>query len=148
MPCGEEVALDLVMPCGEEVALDLLSTVTLEVVSSARMHPYPAFLTVKSKVCWVRDDSHVIFCQKIPAEKGGVRRFAVLMQQPYLLSAKFGAKSSHIFTQSPYNVIVVCGIDCLACQDEFFVNNFLDVKENYEHALHLSRLFFCLGELA
>jgi hypothetical protein len=29
----------------------------------------------------------------------------------------------------------VCRIDCLACQDEFFVNNFLDVKENDEHAL-------------
>jgi hypothetical protein len=36
----------------------------------------------------------------------------------------------------------VCEIDCLACQDEFFVNNPLDVKENNEHALdfalHLS----------
>jgi hypothetical protein len=34
----------------------------------------------------------------------------------------------------------------LACQDEFFVNNPLDVKENYEPALefvlHLTRLFF------
>jgi hypothetical protein len=37
------------------------------------------------------------------------------------------------------------GIDCLARQDEFFVNCTLDVKENYERALdfsvHLSRLF-------
>jgi hypothetical protein len=32
-------------------------------------------------------------------------------------------------------VTVVCRIDCLACQDEFFVNNPLDVKENVEHAL-------------
>jgi hypothetical protein len=37
----------------------------------------------------------------------------------------------------------VCGIDCLICQDYFFENNPLDIKENYEHfldfALHLSR---------
>jgi hypothetical protein len=37
--------------------------------------------------------------------------------------AKFGAQSSHILAQSPQNVTVVCGIDCLACQDEFFMNN-------------------------
>jgi hypothetical protein len=60
------------------------------------------------------------------------------------LSPKF-EKSSHIFTQSPQNFTIVCGIDCLACQDEFLLNNPLDVKENDEHALdfalHLSRLF-------
>jgi hypothetical protein len=60
------------------------------------------------------------------------------MQQPVLLSPKFEAESSHIFTQSPKIVTAVWGIDCLACQDEFFVNNPLDVKENYEHALGLS----------
>jgi hypothetical protein len=32
-------------------------------------------------------------------------------------------------------VKVVCGIDSLACQDEFSVNDLLDVNENYEHAL-------------
>jgi hypothetical protein len=36
-------------------------------------------------------------------------------------------------------------LNCLACQDEFFVNNPFDVKENDPHvldfALHLSRLF-------
>jgi hypothetical protein len=41
---------------------------------------------------------------------------------------------------------LVCRIDFLACQDEFFVNNLLDVKENGEHALdfafHSSRLFW------
>jgi hypothetical protein len=62
-----------------------------------------------------------------------VTRSVVVMQQPVLLSPKFGAKSSQ------------CGIDCLACQDDFFANNPLDVKENYEHApdfaLHMSRLF-------
>jgi hypothetical protein len=43
------------------------------------------------------------------------------------------------------NVTAVCEIDRLACQDEFFVHNVLDVKENYEHALdfalHLPRFF-------
>jgi hypothetical protein len=41
-------------------------------------------------------------------------------------------------------VTVVCRFDSLACQDKFFVNNPLDVKENGERALdfalHLSRL--------
>jgi hypothetical protein len=43
------------------------------------------------------------------------------------------------------NISVVCGIYYFACLDEFFANNPLDVKENYEHtldfALHLFRLF-------
>jgi hypothetical protein len=44
------------------------------------------------------DDSHV-FIQKFPGEKGSVRGCVVVMQQPVLLLPKFGAKSSHIFTQ-------------------------------------------------
>jgi hypothetical protein len=40
--------------------------------------------------------------------------------------------------QSPKNVTVVFGIDCLACQDELFVNNSRDVEGNDEHALDLS----------
>jgi hypothetical protein len=39
--------------------------------------------------------------KKFPGGKGIVRRCVVVMQQPVLLSPKFGAKSSHIFTQSP-----------------------------------------------
>jgi hypothetical protein len=35
----------------------------------------------------------------------------------------------------PQYVTVVRGTDCLACHDDFFVNNVIDVKENYEHAL-------------
>jgi hypothetical protein len=58
-----------------------------------------------------------------------------MMHQPLLLLPKFWSESSHIFTQSPYNVTVVSRIDCLACQNEFFVNNLLEVKENDEHAL-------------
>jgi hypothetical protein len=58
------------------------------------------------KVGWVGDDCHVDFGQKFPCEEGSVRRCDVMSQ-------KFGANSSHIFTQSLLNF----------CQDEFFVNN-------------------------
>jgi hypothetical protein len=48
-------------------------------------------------------------------------------------------------------VTEVCGIDCLACQDEFFVNNSFGVKENNEHALEtllfIYLAFFGLGEI-
>jgi hypothetical protein len=74
-------------------------------------------------------------------EEGSVKLWVVVMQQPVLLSPKFEMKPSHIFTQLPQKVTIICRTDCLACQDEFFVNNPLDVKENDEHALHLSRLF-------
>jgi hypothetical protein len=76
------------------------------------------------------DVSHVVFGQKFPGEKGSVRRRVVVIQQQTLLSPKFRAKSSHIFTQSPSVLTVVCGIDCLACQEEFAVNIPHDVREN------------------
>jgi hypothetical protein len=62
---------------------------------------------------------------------------------PVLLSPKFGAKSSHIFTQSPWNVTLVYGIDCLACQDELYMKVPLDVKDNVDHALRDSALNHC-----
>jgi hypothetical protein len=46
------------------------------------------------------DDSHAVFSQKFPDEKGSVRQCVVMMQQLVLLSPKFGANSLHIFTQS------------------------------------------------
>jgi hypothetical protein len=46
------------------------------------------------------DDSHVVFGQKFPGEKGSVRWYIVMLQQPVLLSLKFGTNSSHILTQS------------------------------------------------
>jgi hypothetical protein len=68
-----------------------------------------------------------------------------VMQDSTPLSSKFEEKSSQVFMQPPWKVTVVRGIDCLACQDEFFVNITLDVKENNEYvldfALHLSHLF-------
>jgi hypothetical protein len=49
------------------------------------------------KVGWVGDESHVVFGQQFPGEKGNVRQCVIVMQQPVLLSPKFGEKSSHIF---------------------------------------------------
>jgi hypothetical protein len=93
----------------------------------------------------VEDDSHVAFGQKFPGEKESVRWCVVMKQQSAPLSPKFMVKSLHIFTQSPQKITVECRINCLACQDEFFVNIPLDVKENEQHALEfalqLSRLF-------
>jgi hypothetical protein len=51
--------------------------------------------------------------------------------------------SGRIFTHSLQKVTVVRRFDCLVCQDEFFVNNSLDIKKNNEDAVdlavHLSR---------
>jgi hypothetical protein len=80
----------------------------------------------------------LLFGKKFPVENGTVRRCVVMMQQSIILSPKSGAKCWHIFKQSSYNVTVVGGIDCLACQDEFFANNALDVKESDEHALEFA----------
>jgi hypothetical protein len=62
----------------------------------------------KRKVGWV------VLGLKISGEKGGVGRCLFVTQQ--------------FSTQLPQNVTAVCGIGCLACQDEFFMNNSLDVK--------------------
>jgi hypothetical protein len=71
-------------------------------------------------------DSHVRFDKKKLRVEKGIMRLRCRDTTDRFLSPKFGAKSSHI---SPRNVTAVCGIDCLACQDEFFVNNPLGVKE-------------------
>jgi hypothetical protein len=50
---------------------------------------------------------------------------------------------------SHLHIAVVSGIDCLACQDKFFANNPLDVKENVSMLLALlftCFAFFVLGE--
>jgi hypothetical protein len=44
----------------------------------------------RRKVRWVAEDSHVIFGQKLPGEKERVKQSGVLLQQPFLLSPKFG----------------------------------------------------------
>jgi hypothetical protein len=67
------------------------------------------------------DDSHVVFGQTFGDEKGSVRRCVVVMQQTVLLSSNFVAK---VFAPGRCKkVTLVCGIDCLACQGECFMNN-------------------------
>jgi hypothetical protein len=66
------------------------------------------------------DDSHVAFCQKLLGKDGSVRRGVVMVKQPGLFSPKFGATSSHVFTQSPQSVAVEPGIHSLAFWDWCF----------------------------
>jgi hypothetical protein len=58
----------------------------------------------------MEDDSHFVFRQKLLGVDGSVRRGVVLVKQPCLFSPKFGATSSHVFTQSPQNFAVEPGI--------------------------------------
>jgi hypothetical protein len=64
----------------------------------------------------VGDDSHLVFRQRLL----GVKRDVVIVKHPGLFSPKFGATSSHVFTQSPQNVSVEPGINSLACLDRCF----------------------------
>jgi hypothetical protein len=64
-----------------------------------------------------------------------VKWCAILMQQPDLLSLNFWPKSAYNFKHSPQNVVVLCGVDCLACRNGSFVLNPLDVKGSDEHVL-------------
>jgi hypothetical protein len=58
--------------------------------------------------------------KKIPGEKGSVRQCSVMMQQTVLLSPKFGSKSSHIITQSPQSVTVVCRMTVWPARINYF----------------------------
>jgi hypothetical protein len=46
-------------------------------------------------------ESHVVFRNKSPGEKGSVRQCIAMLQQSVLLLPMFGVKSSHIFTHLP-----------------------------------------------
>jgi hypothetical protein len=59
------------------------------------------------------DVSHFVFRQKLLGEGGSVKQTGVF-------SPKFGATSSHVFTQSPQNVAVEPGNRSLACWDRCF----------------------------
>jgi hypothetical protein len=51
-------------------------------------------------VQWVGDDSYFVFRQKLSGEDRSVRRGVVMVKLPGMISPNFGAKSSHVFTQS------------------------------------------------
>jgi len=95
----------------------------------------------------VGDDSHFVFHQKLQGEDGSVRWGIVMVKQPGLFSLKFGAKSSHVFTQSPQNIAVEPGIHSLAHWDKFFVHNPLNIKESDDHALDIAFHFCGLGDM-
>ena len=92
------------------------------------------------------DDRQTVSCQKLLGEDGSVKMGHCHVKQPGLFLPKFGATSSHIFMQSLQNVAVEPGIHSLACWDNFFVYNPLDIKESDDHALdiafHPSGLFW------
>jgi hypothetical protein len=62
-------------------------------------------------------DGHFVFRQKLLGEDESGRR----VKQRGLFSPKFGATSSHVFTQSPQNVAVELEIHSLVWWDKFFV---------------------------
>jgi hypothetical protein len=74
----------------------------------------------KSQGAKSMDESQFIFRQKLLGEDGSVRGGVVMVKQSCLLSPKFGATSSHVFTQSPQNVAVEPGIHSLVCRDRCF----------------------------
>jgi hypothetical protein len=71
-------------------------------------------------VRWMGDKSQLVFRQKMLGEGESVGWGEVMVKQPGLFSPKFGATSSHVFTQSPLNVAVEPGIHSLACWDRCF----------------------------
>jgi hypothetical protein len=117
-----------VLPSGKKLTLGLLATIILEVLLFHAYAPFSALLPffkcilevvffdgVQRRLRFCLDHLN---CVKMAAfqfylqswkqrkvgkrgEKGNVRLCIVLMQQPAPFSPKFGAKSSHIFTQSP-----------------------------------------------
>jgi hypothetical protein len=69
--------------------------------------------------------------KKFHGEKRSVRRSVAFMQQRTFLALMFGAKSSHVLKQTPQNVIVVCGNDCVPClPGQIPCEQSSEVKEN------------------
>jgi hypothetical protein len=91
----------------------------------------------------VGDENHVVFDQKFFGGKGNVMCCHDATAISFV--ARVRGEVFAYFHAVTEKVTVVCRIDSLACQDDFFVNNALNVKENDEHALdfalHLSHFF-------
>jgi hypothetical protein len=98
--------------------------------SCVKMSTFQFYLQLgkQRKVGWVGGNSHVVFSQKFPGERRSEK-----VHCHDATSSSFVAKvRSEAFTH--FHAVAIerhssCGIDCLACQDELFVNNPLDVKE-------------------
>jgi hypothetical protein len=83
----------------------------------------------------VGDNSHVDFGQTFLGEKEVLRWCIVMMQTAGSFVAKVWGKVFAHFNAFTVKHTVVCGTCWLTYQDEFFVNNPIDVKENDEHVL-------------
>jgi hypothetical protein len=94
----------------------------------------------------VGDKSRYVFRKELLGEDGNVRRSVVVVKHPGLFSPKFGATSSHVFTQSPLNVAVEPGIHSLACGDKFFVLPQLLYK--WQHKSGMFWKPFCIVEFS
>jgi hypothetical protein len=141
MPSGQKLILGLCsvrvfsafclvhVSCVKIVALQFLSSIA--VTEKYRVGGGRQSCCFWSKIPWWKRKCKTARCRDTTASS-----FAVKV---------LGRILPHIFTQSPQNVTIVCRIDCLPYQDEFFINNPLYVKENDEHApdfpLQLSRFF-------
>jgi hypothetical protein len=83
------------------------------------------------------DDCHLVFHQKLLGEDGSVRGGVVMVKKSGLFSPKFGATSSHVFTESPHNVAVEPGIQGLACWNQCFA-----LPQLLYRCRHQSRIFW------
>jgi hypothetical protein len=82
--------------------------------------------------------------KKFPGGKGSLRpvRFCAASASCFVAKVRGGVFSHfHAVAVKRHSSM---RIDCLACQDELFVNNHLDVKENDEHALDFTLHMSCL----
>jgi hypothetical protein len=83
----------------------------------------------------------MFFGQKFSGEKGITRWCNIIMNSQFFCRQSSGQILAY-FHAFDLKVTVVCGIDSLASQDEFFVNNPLNVKENDEHSLDFALHLF------
>jgi hypothetical protein len=112
------------------------SATNISIVSKWRLFSLSSIGKTK-KVGWEGDESCCCH-QKFPDEKVNVRRYVVVMQQPVFFVAKVRGEVFTHFRAVAVKVTVVCGVDYLECQEEFFLNNPLEVKQNDEHTLNFA----------
>jgi hypothetical protein len=115
-------------------------------LNCVNMVAFPFYLQSgkQRKVGWVGNNSHVVFGKKkkSPGENGSGDSVLSWCNNQFLCRQNLG-QILHTFSCSRCkDITVVCRMECLACNNELFVNNPNDVKENYEHALYFA--FSCL----
>jgi hypothetical protein len=88
------------------------------------------------------DDSHIVFGQNSLV----IKETEMVCCHDSTATSFVNIVQGEVFAYF-HAVIVKChcssGVDCLACQYEFFVNNHCDVKENDENALEFTLHLSC-----